>query len=361
MGLFRRNKPPVEQRVQQHEDGSQTVTTEFTLEGPPRPVESEVVECFDRALAALGGQVMHAYDPSRLLSFEAGGPPIWSVGMVEVPGPRPYTLLLTYGFSHELSPEPARAEFHHEYSLAVPAGVPLSPWADALLRHQCRYVLTEGAEIRVGDCVPLRGVPMTRVPFQPEHHAALPDSTLVGILAARDPALGRILTPAGEVEVRRLVGIDSRELDRSETWSFRGFLEELVKIDPLLLSPPMRACHLDDPDFRRIVDGRAAAEGSDVDAALFELRWEPTASGALLHLPRGQAARRLLDALQGRLGFGRRLVAFSMAAPPVVFTPGPHEVRITPRALELSGDLAGGALLALLAALRDGRSTLDLR
>ena len=114
---------------------------------------------------------------------------IRGVGLASVPGPRPYTLLVTNGFSHILSPEADREGVHHEYSLAVPAGTPLEPWADALLRHECRYILDSGADIQVDDCVPFHGVPMTRIPFPREHHAPAPPARcrVIATTAAPEP------------------------------------------------------------------------------------------------------------------------------------------------------------------------------
>lgn len=367
LGKLFKSDPPrdaVKRSVVDHADGSQTVRTEFSLQGEPRPVRNDVVTAFDDALKRLGGgaQVMHAMDPARLLGFEHGGPPVWSVGMVEVPGPRPYTLLLTYGFSHVLSPERFREGLAHEFSLAVPAGTPLSPWADALLRHQARYVLTQGADIRPNDCVPFRGVPMTRIPFQPEHHAKLPHSTLVGVLATIDPVLPRIDTAHGAVEVRRLVGIDARELDRVETWSAKGFLEELRRVDPLLLSPLERACWLDDAGFSATVAQRFEREGSDIDAALFELLINHDGGQLELYFPKTEGGRkRLLDALVGRVGFGRRLVALTRFTPPIDFSlrVGPKS-SFSPRGIEITGDASQGDAAAVLNALRSGAPSVTL-
>ncbi len=359
--FFKQNPPPKDAvKVSQvkHADGSDTVTTQFALDGAMPEVRQDVVSALDDALERLGGKVMHAMDPSRMLSFERGGPPVWSVGMVDVPGPAPYTLLLTFGFSEVLQPEHFRQGIRHEYSLAIPAGEPLSPWADAFLRHQCRYILTQGADIRVNDCVPLRGVPMTRIPFQPEHHAQLPHSTLVGVLAAADPVLGTLKTPAGPIEVRRLIGVDALELDRVETWSAKGFLEELLRVDPLLLSPLTRPSHMAHPEFAREVDRRAAEEGSEMDSATFDLAWHHAGDEAELSLPTGQAARRLLDALIGRIGFGRPMLAFSFASKPVEFLPGPPGVEVSASALHLSGDLSDGPIAELVRALRAGARSL---
>jgi hypothetical protein len=357
MGLFKKTstKPDaVKVTSETRGDGSQVVTTELALAGEPRPVRMDVVAALDARLGQLGGEVMHAMDPSRVLGFEAGGPPVWSVGIVAVPGPRPYSLLLTYGMSHVLSPEAFREGLGHEYSLAVPAGVPLSPWADALLRHQCRYVLTSGADIRVDDCVPFNGVPMSRIPFQPQHHAMMPDSSLVGIIATRDPVLGTIDTPAGPIEVRRLVGIDARELDRVETWSARGFVEEMARRDPLLVSPLLRPSLMADAAFRADVDRRAIAEGSEMDAAMFDIAWDADDGGVRVEVPCGAAAQRLLDGINGRIGHGRRLVAISRRSPPIELLPGAPGIEVLPRALRLVGDVRQGPIAAVVAAAHSG-------
>lgn len=359
-------RPPadaVKRSVTKNADGSQTVTTEFSLNGgDTRPVRDDVVTALDEALTALGrgAEVMHAMDPARLLRFEAGGPPIWSVGMVEVPGPVPYTLLVTYGFSHRLSPEPLREGLHHEYSLAVPTGVPLSPWADAFLRHQARYVLTQRADIRLNDCVTFRGVPMTRLPFQPQHHAMMPDSTLVGLLCTSDPALPRVETPHGPIEVRRLVGIDQRELDWAETWSAKGFLEALRRADPLLLSPLTRPSHLDTEAFAIELERRFLAEGSDMDAALFDVSWETDEHGqVVITLPKTHAGReRLRRAVRVRLRFDRPLTAVSLEAPPVRFEPGAPALGAGERGLLLRGSLTEGPTAELMRALQSDDETL---
>jgi hypothetical protein len=349
----------IKREVRMNPDGSRTESVSFQVTAT-RPVRDEVVTAIDDALGELGdGEVMHAMDPSRILPFSHGGPPVWSVGMVEIDGARPYTLLVTYGFSEILSPEEERAGIRHEYSLAVPTGVPLSPWADALLRHQCRYVLNQGADIRVGDCVPFNGIPMTRIPFQPEHHAMLPNSSLVGILCTADPVLPTIETPHGTIEVRRLIGIDQLELDRVETWSVRGFVEELRERDPVLLSPPERPSWMADVGFRTAVEVRAADEGSEMDAALFDVAWTLTERAIEIDLPApGRARDRLREAICGRVGFGRRLVAISRSSPALVFVPEAQGIELLDDALVLGGGMHAPMIQTLLAALDSGQSRL---
>jgi hypothetical protein len=349
----------IKRKVTRNADGSETVETSFEVTAT-RPVRDDVVSAMDNALERVGsGELMHAMDPSRILPFSHGGPPVWSVGVIPVAGPRPYQLLVTYGFSEILSPEADREGIRHEYSFAVPAGTPTLPWADALLRHQCRYVLSQGADIKVGDCVPFNGVPITRIPFQPEHHAMMPDTSLVGILCTPDPVLPRIETPHGMIEVRRLVGIDQLELDRVETWSASGFIEELRKCDPLLLSPLDRPSWMSDVAFLSAVEVRAAEEGSDMDSALFDVAWAMTDRGIEIALPaQGRAADRLREAICGRVGFGRRLAAFSRSSPMIAFEPAGPQLEVFNDALVLGGDMDAPIIRAMLAALDAGQPRL---
>jgi hypothetical protein len=338
-------------------DGTVTETTSFELPAQTRPVRMEAVSALDAALSGLGGEVLHAMDPSRLIPFPLGGPPVWSVGIVEVAGPTPYTLLVTYGLSDVVCPEEHLAGSSYELSLAVPTGTPLSPWADAFLRHQARYALSNGAPLRPNDCVPFRGVPMTYLPFQPQHHAMMPRSSLVGMLVTEDPVLPEVKTPHGPVSIRRLVGIDALELDRAETWSPKGFLEALRAVDPLRLTPIERPSFMEQPSFRDAVMSRADAEGSDVDAALFELTWERGDDSLTLHLPTGRAAQRLAWALEGRVLRGKTLVALSLRCPPVFFDPQAEAVDLIQQGLLVSPAVAR----SMHQALQQGVKSITLR
>lgn len=193
MGWFGKKKPE-----------TVTHTQTFELKGPTRLVRDDVLTIMDDALAtASGTEVMHAIDPGRIITFADGGPPIWSVGVTEV---RDYTLFLTYGFSHILSPEPDREGIAYEFSIAIPKRCQSMPWAVALLRHLSRYQLGSGNELMVGDVMPCNA-PITCVPFPVEHHAAMPPTQLDSIVIVSDPVLGQIPTPHGTIEVRRIVGV----------------------------------------------------------------------------------------------------------------------------------------------------------
>lgn len=192
----------------------QTVTQTVTLKNPPRSVRMDVVAAIDQALgrAAGGGEVMHAIDPARIASFQDGGPPVWSVGVAKVQhSSGGYTLLTTYGFSHAVSPDPLYQASACELSLAVPAPIEPMPWGVAALRQLARYVLTSGNELQVGDVMPCH-TPFTRFPFPPHLQGQLPTTSVDSLVVTTDPVLGAIDTPAGRVEVRRIVGVTTARL-----------------------------------------------------------------------------------------------------------------------------------------------------
>jgi hypothetical protein len=325
-----------------------------------RRVDEQAAAAFEQALGQLG-QVVHAVDPNRGISFAAGGPPVWSVGFVSVAGPRPYTLAVTYGLSSIITPESGRPAIDYELSIAVPAGEPVSPWADAFLRAQAHYILTQRVDLNAGDCVRFGGGPITRLAFAPEHHAMLPDTTLVGMLVAVDPVVPVVRTPVGDIAVRRLVGIDGHELDRAQTWDPAAFLELVRAADPLLLSPLQRPSYLAQPAFRDAIEPRAQRDGSTVEALPLDMAWQqyPQQRTVRITLPQGPVAQRALNALRGRVGFGRKLVAFGTTAP-ITFVPGPAGMDITAQGLELAGELTTPPISMIVDALQAGAPYLDL-
>lgn len=196
-------------------DGKETFVTSFELkpEGH-RPVNDDAVEDIDAVLRR-AGNVLHAFDPARIVNFASGGPPVWSVAMVPVTVPKPYTLFLTYGFSHIVSPERSREGVHHEYAIAVaPHPGNTSVWAPALLRQLARYVLTSGKDLRVGDIMPCQ-MPITHVPFQPGDRGMMPNTDKDAVLVCTDPVIPHIDTRKGRVEIRRIVGITTEDLNET--------------------------------------------------------------------------------------------------------------------------------------------------
>lgn len=351
MNWFNRKKKP-DTKVVENPDGSRTIETEFELTGDPRPVRHDVVESMDSALNALGGEVMHAIDPTRLLDFDQGGPPVWSVGIVEVSGDTPYTLLVTYGFSHILSPAAFREGINHEYSIAVPASTNPLPWADALLRHLTKYVLKSGRDLEVGQVMPCFA-PMTYIPFPHHAHSSMPNTDLVGLAVARDPQIESIETAHGKMEVRRLVGLHQAELDRAETWSPEGFMEEYSVRDSLLLSDLSRPDAMKESEFRSRVDERASREGSEIPAFVLNVYWQMTPTNLEIEFPGGREAQKLLDALHGRLSFGRPFEVICREAPPIQFVPSDEfAIEWTSGGLILYGTLENANMASIVEFIR---------
>jgi hypothetical protein len=137
--------------------------------------------------------------------------------------------------SHVLSPEPFREGIGYEFSIAV-AGTGHPPmWAVALLRHLARYVLSSGNELMVGDVMPCHA-PITRIPFPPQHHASMPDTRVDSIVVTADPVIPRVETPHGSIEVRRIVGVEMRELSRLGPLPPTERAAARAAVDPLLLT-----------------------------------------------------------------------------------------------------------------------------
>jgi hypothetical protein len=56
--------------------------------------------------------------------------------------------------------------------------------------------------------------PLTRAPFPAAIHARMPTTSLDSVVVVPDPLLPSIATAHGPIEVRRIVGIDTKELNR---------------------------------------------------------------------------------------------------------------------------------------------------
>jgi hypothetical protein len=299
-----------------------------------------------------------------MMRFDAGGPPVWSIAMVRVQGPRPYWLWLTYGFSGVLTPVDYRAEYHHEYSIAVPCDdgeVPV--WPSALLRHMCRYVLNSRAELRVGDNIPCHA-PITTVPFAPEHRAMMPQTELDTLLVGTDPLLPEVDTPHGPVEVRRFVGLRTDELRLLQRWSGTAFFEEMQAVDPTLLTDLQRPSLLDHGSFRERAEERSSREGSSLGMLFIDGGWQQAESGGVeVRFPGGAEARLIREVLAARLPFDRPLV---LRGPPevgpVVFEP--HEefaMALEEGTLYFQGSLDHPQMQQIVGAIReDSPSTLRI-
>ncbi|MFT3695619.1 MAG: suppressor of fused domain protein [Kofleriaceae bacterium] len=323
-----------------------------------RPVNEGAAAAIEQALGKFG-QVMHAVDPNRGVSTAAGGPPVWSVGMVSVAGERPYTLMCTYGLSYTVSPEPMRSHVRYELSIAIPADEQASPWGDAFLRAQAFYILQQKAELKLNDCVPFRGQPITRLAFAPEFQAAQPETGLVGVLVAKDPVIPTMHTDAGEIEVRRLVGIEAMEIDRAVTWNPEQMIEMIKGIDPLLLTSPKRKTYI--PQLAGKIQPLADKDGSTVEGVLLEMQWKQDGQTIRIDLPQGPGAWRATEALKNRIGHKRKLIAYSTVSAPITFLPGSPGMSVTETGLEISGEIAAPPISMLVDALAAGTPHVDIQ
>jgi len=185
-----------------------------------------------------------------------------------------------------------------------------------------------------------------------------PDTSLVVILVAPDPVVPMITSDAGDIEVRRLVGIDQLEIDRAVTWDPPAFLEMVRAVDPLLLTSPRRTSYM--PQLAAAIAPRAEREGSSVEGVLLDLRWQQQQRMIRIELPQGPASQRVLAAIRGRVGHGRKLLGYSTLAPQIAFSPGSPGMEVSPAGLELSGDLTSPPISMVVDALVAGAPYVDL-
>jgi hypothetical protein len=137
---------------------------ELPLPELPRETRGDAVAALDAALAqaSRGLDVLHAFDPRRILRFADGGPPVWSVGVVRVSATPPEYLYVTYGLSRAIDPS---SPFEHELSIRVASHEPGLDepvlWPTLFLRHLARYVLETRRPLLAGQSMTFAD-PITR-------------------------------------------------------------------------------------------------------------------------------------------------------------------------------------------------------
>jgi len=308
---------------------------EFALEGPPREVDDAAVAALDEALtaAAGGGEIMHAVDPRRLLRWEHGGPPVWSVAFGTVRAPAPtgtYQLHLTYGLSSAIDPS---SPYDFELSFATPVkdgGL----WAAMLLRGLARYMRKSGRELKEGELFPLFK-PISRAMLSPEEAETAPSTRISNVALAGEPVL------RAPFDVRRVVGLYDDEVQLQEIWTTPGFLALLQERDPQLVTALGRSSIASSLHVVQAVEAGSAREGSSTGAIpLRGTSWRRDKGGYEVTLPGASSARRLLRLLRARLPHGRPLlvenpdepggpsIGFSSRPEPMVNEPGDNILEI---------------------------------
>lgn len=293
--------------------------------GQVREVHDDSVEAFDNALARVGTSgVDHFIDPQRIQSFEAGGPPVWSVATVPTAAG---TLYLTYGFSEAI--DPGRVGVKFEMSVLVPGEATM--WPALLLRSMCRYMLGSKRPLEVGQSMPFPA-PITRFFAPPEEQDNYPSTDMTAAFFAADPLLPSIETERGVVEVRRAVGLFEGERGLFDLWTPQGFLDCFEQRDASLRTVIDRASLAADASFVRAIEAGSQRDGSQISfVAVPGVQWEQDENKAVLvEFPGGEHARRILQMVRARLPFGNHLLVHDtdpQKSNAVAFEPGKGEIR----------------------------------
>ncbi|HEY0255113.1 MAG TPA: hypothetical protein VGC41_26480, partial [Kofleriaceae bacterium] len=79
-----------------------------------------------------------------------------------------------------------------------------------------------------------------------------------------------------------------------------------------------------------------------------------------IDLPQGPGAWRALEALKGRVGHKRKLIAFSTVSAPILFVPGAPGMEVTEHGLELSGEMSSAPISLVVEALDRGVPSVEL-
>jgi|GEM_PF-1857083 len=281
-----------------------TQTMSFSLDADTmRNVNDGVVEVFDQALASVGkGEVNHFVDPRRLQTFEAGGPPVWSVATVPT---EHGTLYLTYGFGEAI--DPGRVGVRFEMSILVSGEAQM--WPALLLRMLCRYMLGSRRPLEVGQSMPFPDA-ITRAFAPPEERDNYPDTPMNAAFFADDPLLPRIETEHGNVFVRRVVGLHGDERDMLDLWTPEGFLDNVVARDAALVTSIDRASWCSDAAFVAAIEAGSQKDGSRTGfVAVPGVQWGHDEEHALfVSFPGGEHGRKILRMVKARLPFGRSLL-----------------------------------------------------
>ncbi|HEY1954009.1 MAG TPA: suppressor of fused domain protein [Polyangiaceae bacterium] len=269
--------------------------------GAMRSANGGAVEALDAALAASmgGANVLHGFDPRRIVAFAAGGPPVWSVAFASRDGHHQF---LTYGLSRAVDPA---SPFPFELALRVRDPNPAPMWPVMLLRSIARYHFSTGRVIAPGQFIDLGG-PISQAPVTPAERHTMPTTHMTAIMTLGGAT---IPTPHGPIALHNVLGIDARECELLQSCRAESFMRELAKRNPgyvVALDGPSLA---DDATFVGAIEEAARREGSDCQAVCVPgLRWADDGSAFDITIP-AEHAGRLRRRILSRLPFGQGLLA----------------------------------------------------
>lgn len=172
---------------------------------------------------------------------------------------------------------------------------------------------------------------------------------LDSVVVADDPVVPVVQTPHGDVKIRRLVGVTREETEQIGIWSPTGFVEELRRIDPLLLTDLKRSSIFDDPIVAERCAALADAQGSDVPAILADVGWDTDGDVLVLVFADGDAAVRVASAIRRRVGFGKRILLLGPTGDQIGFEPADSStIETAGKVLYFGGRTDSDLLAALL-------------
>jgi len=289
-------------------------------------------DAIDRAVDEAYGR--HA--PSRILRFQDSPwqrelAPLSAIRVFTPSHPRPHWHFISYGLTdlfrksrgdpevsgagHELTfrlerPPAVRTTGSTKGREGGPGGSEMPPrWAINLMLFIADHVRRGGGlfpGLRLGLAEPLSEGATT---------------ALCALLLAPDPGLEPTRSPFGEVGFLQMVGITRDEVELLSDWNPRSFLELLDEHEPLWVTRLSRRSVLSDAGLAARVQERVKREGSSSRTAVLpSLRWFRADEGGVITLTVDpKELSQLRRALEGRLPFGRELVARGEGGQEVLF------------------------------------------
>lgn len=180
-------------------------------------------EAIDAALRSVDGEVVARHHPRAPHRF-GGRPPVAEVIVTRPPG---HWHLVTVGLSatgSECSPDPLVSGWSFELTFRVVSDE--EPfWAVELLTNLAVYLRSGGHGFAPGHHLDLRG-PL-RIGYDTELSAAV---------VVRDPGLGTLVGPFGELEAFQLLGLTADELEACFAHGTEAVVEVLARGNPLLVT-----------------------------------------------------------------------------------------------------------------------------
>ncbi len=169
-------------------------------------------------------------------------------------------------------------------------------WPAGLMNNLARYVFDTGNFFDVGHQMPLNGPIKQGDP-----------TDIQSIIFIKDPELGEIETPNGQVVFLQIVGITNRERTAIESWNAQEFGKLIAKFNPNCVTDLNRADYLELPEFAQEVEQGAKRDGSSCSVLYApDSRFESVDGKHTLRIG-AIAVEGLCTRLVGRIPFGREL------------------------------------------------------